>query len=320
MAPGIELENFDRQYRVTIVGGGGGFAFGGEPFPLHISFSMQKTDLYSPNNGTLSVWNLSPEHTAMLIEGEENARLTLQAGYGDNIYQIFSGVVNFSSTAMDGADWRTDIEVIDTLEEQRDSYVSLSFAPGTNWRDIMCAAAGQLGIPIIFGPDVEFKSIDTGFQFVGLADDIFTKGCDSNALSWSVQDGIVQVKKQFWYCEDRAYVVSADTGMIEMPVRVCLAGSAETGDKIVGYEVTILLNADIHIDEYVYLDSRVVKGFYRVYSIDYSGDSQSGDWIMKLRLLELGEGGGGSGEVKSAVSDTPQKISSKANNRYDIIN
>ncbi|MBE6725097.1 MAG: hypothetical protein E7576_07910 [Ruminococcaceae bacterium] len=282
-------ENFERQYKVTITGAGGGFEFGGEEFPLHISFSFQKTDLYSPNNGNLTVWNLAPEHTAMLIENEENAHLTLEAGYRDHITRIFSGVVSFSSTSMDGADWRTEIEVIDTLEEQRDSYVSLSFAPGTNWRDITDEAAGQLGIDIDYGHNVEFKAIDTGFQFVGLADDVFTKACDSNGLSWSVQDGRIQMKKNADTMPPGViYVISADTGMIEMPVRVCIAGSAETGDKIIGYDVTCLLNGDIKIDDYVYLDSKIVKGAFRVYSIEYTGDSQSGDWTTKMRLLEKG--------------------------------
>lgn len=284
-------ENFQRKYKCTIVGPGGGFEFGGEEFPLHINFSFQKTDLYSPNTGNLSVWNLSPAHTSMLIDGEENAKLTLEAGYKDHISRIFSGTVSFSSTAMDGADWRTDIEVIDTLEPQRDSYVSLSFAPGTNWKDITNEAAGQLGIPIKYGYNAEFKDIDTGFQFVGLADDIFTKAGESNGLSWSVQDGIVQMKKiSDTIPEPEVYEVSAKTGMIEFPVRVCLAGSMETGDKLVGYEVTTLLNGDIHIDDYVYLVSRTATGYFRVYSIEYTGDSQSGDWVTKMRLLERGKG------------------------------
>ena len=285
----MNLENFDRKYRVLIQGGGGGFEFGGEEFPLHISFSCQKTDLYTPNNASISVWNLSPAHTAMLIEGEDNAQLTLWAGYRDRLFKIFSGIVSFSSTSMDGADRRTDIEVIDTLIEQRDSYVSLSFAPGTNWKDITNEAAAQMGVPIEYGYNAEFKEIDTGFQFVGLADDVFTKACDSNGLSWSIQDGIVQMKKTAdTMPAGQVYEISAATGMIEMPVRVCIAGSAETGDKIVGYDVTLLLNGDIKIDDYVYLNSKEAKGLFRVYSVEYSGDSQSGDWVTKVRLLERG--------------------------------
>lgn len=284
------LENFDRQYRCTIQGPTGGFQFGGEEFPLHISFSFQKTDLYSPNNGNLSVWNLSPKHIAFLIEGEENARLELRAGYRDRIPLIFSGVVSFSSTAMDGADRRTDIEVIDLLEEQRDPYVSESFAPGVNWQDITDAAAGLIGAPIEYGDNVVFKVIDTGFQFVGLAQDMLTKACDSNGLSWSVQDGVIQVKREndVMYHND-VYVISAKTGMIEMPVRTCIAGSAETGDKIVGYDVTCLLNADIKVNQYVYLQSKVATGYFYVHSIEYIGDNVSGDWITKMRLLAVGQ-------------------------------
>lgn len=284
------LENFDRKYEVTIRGAGGGFQFGGEQFPLHISFSMQKSEVSAPNNGNISIWNLSPEHVAMLIEGEENARLTLRAGYRDHLFHIFSGIVSFSSTCMDGADRRTDIEVIDALEEQRDSYTSLTFDPGTNWRDITDAAAAALGVGIDYGPDVEFKSIETGFSFSGLADDILTKACDSNGLSWSVQDGMIKMKKVAMYMKNTVYEISAATGMIEMPVRTCIAGTFETGDKIVGYDVTMLLNGDINVDDQVFLNSKTAKGYFRVHSVDFSGDSMGGDWITKVRLMEIGKG------------------------------
>lgn len=289
----MTLENFDRQYRVLVECPGGAFEFGGEEFPLHISFSFQKTDNFSPNTGALSVWNLNEEHINMLIEGEENSRLALWAGYGDRLFQIFSGVVVFSSTSMDGGDRRTDIDVMDTLEEQRDTYSAKTFAPGTNWRDIIDECAATLGIPVEYGDGVEFKNIDTGFSFMGLTQDIFTKGCESNGLSWSVQDGIVYIRRtaepqtMSW-----VYEISPATGMIEMPVRTCVAGSYETGDKIVGYDVTLLLNGDMRVDGYVHLKSKYAEGDFYIKTIEHTGDSMGGSWQTKLRLLEPGRDNG----------------------------
>lgn len=282
--------NFDRQYRVSVSGPGGGFEFGGEQFPLHINFAFEKSDLNAPNNGNLSVWNLTPEHAKMLQDGEENATLTLRAGYGQKLFQIFSGIVNFSSTSMDGADWRTDIEVIDILEQHRDTYVSMAFAPGSSWEDIANAAAGQIGVPLELGHDVEFRNIDTGFSFCGYAEDILTKVSESNGLSWSVQDGSIQMKKSGDSMPgNRVYEISPDTGMIDDAVRVCIAGSAETGDKIIGYDVTCLLNGGIHVNDYVFLNSRRATGEFYVKSLQHTGDSMSGDWVTKLRLLERGK-------------------------------
>lgn len=41
------------------------------------------------------------------------------------------------------------------------------------------------------------------------------------------------------------------------------------------------------MDDYVKLESKVVTGYFYVYSMQISGDSASGDWICKARLLEL---------------------------------
>ena len=60
-----EYENFDRQYRLAAgPGGGEGFEVGetsaANPVPLHISFSLQKTDLQEQNTGRVAIWNLNP--------------------------------------------------------------------------------------------------------------------------------------------------------------------------------------------------------------------------------------------------------------------
>ena len=47
------------------------------------------------------------------------------------------------------------------------------------------------------------------------------------------------------------------------------------------------LNGAINIDDYVKLESDTVTGYFRVYSLEISGDNVSGDWICKARLLEV---------------------------------
>ena len=35
-----------------------------------------------------------------------------------------------------------------------------------------------------------------------------------------------------------------------------------------------------------YLNSKEVKGYFRIYSLQYSGDNMSGEWVCTARLVE----------------------------------
>lgn len=288
----MSLENFDRQYRVQVSpNNGGGFEFGGEAFPLHISFSFQKADVITMNTGQISVWNLSPQQRAILIDGEENCKLALWAGYGNRLFKIFSGLVSFSTTSMDGADLRTDIDVIDSLESYKDTYVNLSYSDVVSYETIIKDCVSQMGLPIETSYNVEFGSTENGLQYVGSGAEMLSKCCDCTDAAWTIQDGEVHVKKPNDTMNRNVKEISAETGMIEMPKRVIIAGSTETGDKIVGWDVKFLLNASIGVDDYIYLNSKEIQGYYRVYSMQYSGDNYSGEWVCTARLVEPSGGG-----------------------------
>lgn len=121
-------ENFDREYRVAIgKAGGAGSEIGekskSQPVPLHVNFSIERTDLETQNTGRVTLWNLNKQHLAAL--DEKDCCLSLRAGYRNRMALIFAGIVTNASTSQDGGDIKTEIEVIDNLVEIRDTYVSL---------------------------------------------------------------------------------------------------------------------------------------------------------------------------------------------------
>ena len=74
--------NFDREYRLAAGKAGGmGFEIGekskSQPVPLHINFSIERTDLETQNTGRVTVWNLNKEHLATL--DEKDCVLSLKA-------------------------------------------------------------------------------------------------------------------------------------------------------------------------------------------------------------------------------------------------
>lgn len=283
-------QNFDRQYRLAAGQvGGTGFEIGEtsetQPVPLHINFSLQKSDLETQNTGRVTVWNLNPSQLAAL--NEKDCVVSLRAGYGNQLPLIFAGIVSYVCTGLDSADRKTEIEVIDNLVEVRDTYVTVSYNGTVNWKTIFDDVAAQMGVAISYSYNAEFVDISNGFSFVGLARDIMTKGCKCCNLSWSLQNGVMQVKKPGDVMSKEVFVLSPDTGLLGIPARVVLTQEDSTAENQLGWDVEYFLNGAINIDDYVKLESETVTGFFRVYSLEISGDNVSGDWICKARLLEV---------------------------------
>lgn len=287
------MDNFDRQYRFSAgAAGGSGFEIGeGDPYAVHIDFSVEKSDVASPNTGKITLWNLSPSHLSMLEE--KDCVVTLKAGYSSNIPQIFVGTITHVVTELDGADTKTEIEAADSRKELRDSYLNLSYLDKINSKNILEAAAGQMGLPVTFSEGASFSDFPN-YSFVGLAKNTMDKICQSNNLTWSIQNGIVQVHKTNEPMNRKCYLISADTGLIGIPKKLA-QGEKNSGNAPenspqkkaqTGWEITYLLNGAIGVNDYIQLKSRKANGFYRVRSVKMEGDNLSGDWLCTAQVLE----------------------------------
>lgn len=274
-------QNYDRQYRVTIGNGAEAYELGGGDMPLHINFDIQKADTNSSNSGKVTLWNLSKTTLSMLEKND--CRLALRAGYGTRMPLLFEGTVSYASTSLDNADRKTEIELVDSLKSTRDSYLSMSYTEPVSWQKIFDDVADKMGVAVSYSYNATFKDISSGFSFVGKGTDVIAKGCASCGLSWTIQDGILQIKKPGDTMNREVFVISKDTGLIGLPARVSMEKS-NTEAKKLGYDVSFLLNGAIGVNDYIKLESNVVTGFFKVFSISHEGDNVSGDWLSTARL------------------------------------
>lgn len=278
------MKNFDRQYRLSVgQASADEFEVGGGSRPLHISFSVERADTTSQNTAKVTVWNLSDEHLAEL--SKDDCVVVLRAGYGKTMPLIFAGVVTFATTKADGADRSTEIELVDNRIAVRDTYVSVSYSGTVNCKTLIQDAAAQMGVTASFSYNAEFKDIPNGFAFVGSAANVLTKACDSSGLVWSINNGVLQVKKPGDTMSREVYELSPETGLLGVPERVQI--SNEDKGYSYGWDVEYLMNAAIGLDDYVYLNSKAVKGYFRVYSVRIEGDNMEGAWSCTARLLEV---------------------------------
>ena len=277
------MKNWDRQYRFSAgQAGAAGFEGGDGDRPLHISFSVERADTESANTAKVSLWNLSPAHLAEL--NKDDCVCVLKAGYGTVMPLVFTGIVTFAKTKQDGSDVVTEVELVDNRVEVRDTYVSVCYEGKVNCKTIIQDVGDQMGITVSFSYNAEFKDIPNGFSYVGPAGAILTKACDTSGLVWSINNGVLQVKKPKDTMSREVYELSPETGLIGTPSRVQISDTADSYEY--GWEVEFLMNAAVTIDDYVYLNSKAARGYFRVYSISIEGDNIEGSWTCTARLLE----------------------------------
>ena len=213
------MKNFDRQYRLAAgKAGSQGFEIGGDSRPLHISFSVEKADTDSANTAKVSLWNLSPAHKAEL--NKDDCVVALRAGYGSVMPLIFAGVVTFAKTKLDGSDGLTELELVDNRIELRDTYVSVSYTGAVNCKTLIQDTADQMGVTVSFAYNATFKDIPNGYSYVGPARNVLTKACETSVLVWSINNGVLQVKKPGDTMSREVYELSAETGLVGTPERV----------------------------------------------------------------------------------------------------
>lgn len=279
-------ENFDRQYRMSAgPGGGGGFIAGTGDYPLHVSFAFQKSDIAACNTGKIDIWNLNDSHIAVLEQ--DDCMVIFNAGYKDRMARIFIGNVCFCSTSISGGDRITHIEVVDGLYETSEVYMLVSYKGKTNWKVIVDDVAAQMGIPVTYAPTIKkWNDIENGFTYAGLAKNILDKACKCNNLTWSINNGILEVKPPYQSIRPGAFTISPETGLIGNPEKVMLTKEVTPSENVIGWDVKFLLNGAVEVGELVNLRSKWADGVYYVKSLSHSGDNMSGDWMSSARLIE----------------------------------
>ena len=206
---------------------------------------------------------------------------------------VLTGTVTNVVTEDDGADQKTTIDVLDGRKELRDSYVTLGYLQSTDSKLILQDTAGQMGLPITFSPGASFKPLES-YSYVGLAKNVLDKVCASNNLTWTIQNGVIQVTKPNEPISTVAHLISPQTGLIGSPKKLTQSeknsGSAEENSSKnkaqAGWEIRYFLNAAIGVNDLVQLQSKAASGIFRVESVKMQGDNMAGDWICIAKVVE----------------------------------
>jgi len=296
------MARFGRTYRL-VVGPAGGQGMTILP-PMQIQFDVQKDDQEDPNRHTIRIFNLA-EATRRALE-KPDLRAHLYAGYEEESGAILlaSGTVVDSFTTYQSPEVVTELAIVDGYAELRDTAVSLSYGPGASASTIIGDVAKQMGLVLNMPASLPQRTWEHGFSSHGPARAALHKLCNGAGLEWSVQNQTLQIVAIRGPTQRSVVILSADTGLIGSPERVRQASREKAppskkgpdGKKIRskrqqidGWRVRSLLLPWINPGDRVRMDSRQVKGIWRVDAVSHTGDFHGGDWTTELTLMELAE-------------------------------
>jgi hypothetical protein len=291
---------FDRVYRL-LVGPSGkkGMEIAN---PFRMTFDISKDTKEEPNTTTIRVYNLR-EDTRREIQRPDNVAV-LYAGYGeeDGPLLLAAGAVSFAYTFQDGPDIVTELEVRDGYVEARDTVVSLGYGVGVKAHDIIREIARQMGLPLVMEDSVLNRQWANGFSFYGAARTALHKVVQGTGLEWSVQNQQLQIVDKLGTTKRQAIVLASDSGLIGYPERTNAGAreKAEVKDKKTnrkkrlvsaeqqtdGWRVRSLLLPQTNPADLIKVESKFLAGFYRIQSLQHTGDTDAGDWITDLQLIE----------------------------------
>ena len=269
---------------------------------LKVEFEVTKDLTQETNKCKFTIYNLTDESRAKIEK--EDLRVDFYAGYRDNdgAKRIFTGSVIRTITTDEGHDVKTVIEASDGQVAVRDSVFSLSYAPGTDGLIVVKAIASNMGLPLVLGDGVKFAAYDNGYSFVGKGGDALTEVCGGNNLDWSIQNGNLQIILAGGVVAKRGLVFSASSGLVGSPARIVKAAAKEDRDtpkrkrrkkakkekpdKKAGWKIETLLAPTVSPGDAIKVESRKIKGWFRVESLKHTGSSISGEFKTQMDIIE----------------------------------
>lgn len=270
---------------------------------LAMSFKVKRTLKPEPNTADITIWNLNADHRRQLeqlqiaeipIKADKKSGAVplkkggpgiilcqIEAGYTSGTSVLFVGDLRTGYSPHEGPQYKTVLTTGDGETKIRTARISTSLAKGAaNPAAVLKAVAKALGV----GDGNLTKAVQQ-VQAAGISNH-FSEGwtasgsvfremnaiCRTCGLTWSVQNGVLQILPLGKALEGTALDVSESTGMV---------GSPTVGvDGVL--KVKTLLIPDVIPGRLLVLKSEALSGNYRIESVESTGDTHGTAWYHSI--------------------------------------
>lgn len=263
---------------------------------LKVEFQIERNLKKDPSRANISIYNLTEENRALFQTFD--TLIEIEAGYRDNVSQIFSGTIDFASSTLDGRDWVTTVQAGDGTKQFKEARVKTSLRGPVGIQRVIKSISRALGYKpgnlqqqLDLGPlprpkppagskaKVTKRFFPKGVTLSGKAETLFTKYVQAFGLQWSVQDGSYLLLGPKETIGTNIIVLRPDTGLI---------GSPQAGEK--GFvNLRCLMQPELLPARQIRIEAAndVVNGDYRIERSVFKGDTWGSDWYVDVEASPL---------------------------------
>lgn len=246
---------------------------------LRVVFKIEKDLERTPNNGVITIYNLSAQARSELQR--KPLHVFLDAGYESEVRMVFRGDARHVTTQYDGIDWITTIEAGDGERSIKFARVSQSFKAGVSKEDVLKHLASTMGVKWPESASDVTALVDqyvSGMSVDGPSQEQMDKILASAGCSWSIQDGSLQILPAKGVRSNEAAVVSQNEGMIGAPQ---FNTNVKEGEPPI-MTATMLLRPEILPGSKISMQSLNINGLFRVSKITHDGDTHGANWYTMI--------------------------------------
>lgn len=199
-----------RIYRVDIKNAAGKQITIEPPFSMH--FSCSRTVGADTNKGKLTLYNLGKNTRNRIYKDRYSLNseweISVQAGYGTSLYQIFKGNIEEAYSEHQGTEWITSASCYDGIYAIQNGFMSQTFGSGTKGNNILKDMISNLpGMVKGAIGSVGDESAERGQSFVGNTYDIMQGFTDGQAF---IDKGVVNVLNENEVLKDQVYLLKSE--------------------------------------------------------------------------------------------------------------
>lgn len=313
-------EQFGRSASLIVAAGTDGIDLSA----MHFRFQIKQSDEESPNTAVIRIYNLS-DATVKKITGKtpvEFTRVILQAGYEGATGVIFDGTIKqFRPGKENATDKYLDILAAEGDVEYNFGICNTTLAAGSSPIDRIKVAAASMNIPLGQIPAGDYLAktggtLPRGKVLWGMGRAQMRCTAASIGSTWSMQDGKINVTPLTGYLPGEAVKLTSKTGLVGIPeqteqgikARCLLNPKLQIGGlvQIDNASINQTTQADLRADGVFQTASLPVgqapydkraglqffadisnDGFYRLYVVEYVGDTRGQDWYADIICLAV---------------------------------
>jgi hypothetical protein len=234
--------------------------------------------------------------------------------FAGEIKQVRKGRINATDTYF-------DILAADNDLGYNQGVIKQTLAKDWTSRDVLDNAVVAMGVTPGYIDTMTAGAASRGKVQYGMARDQIRNLARSQQFSWSVQDGKLQTVRNTSYIPGAVVRLNAQSGAVIVPeqtqggitVRCLLNPALRVGGALQ------INNASIQRaflgQEYLYLEGRIRQdildaelpkisndGLYRIYVLDYSGDTRGQEWYANIVCMAIDKSAPIASSVKAAAT------------------